>query len=434
MNFEGLDFGSLTTLDASELLTGDWGQFWEIIWSAVMDPSSNLPVAILALLVASILVTIVLVIVLLFVLGSSDEEDFVEVDVPVAPVAPVAPIGVAVEGAEAQPIYMPEATVVKTRSPIVEWAFAVGIIALTWFALGFSTSTDDMCLSCHVENPHTESMLLVDAGKVEYVHADLSCVRCHEPGRAMGAYGVNTLVRSVHFARGFGLGDASDYGSVTVSSCSRCHASDIEGVVENETRGVLVSHTEPIESGLRCVDCHSLDQGLIGGGIGGMTRCISCHDNVTASATCTDCHVKDVSVAASANRPARDSIANVQIPVPDCGGCHNLVTQCDPCHGGVRLPHSLEFVQRGHAREAALDYWTGDGNTCFQCHTNNRNSCGTCHRGQFWSHPKSFFTLHRAASPSGSACATCHSGTKGVVPDRNFCLLCHDGQEKWEVN
>ena len=433
MNFENLDFGSITTLDAGSLLTGDWGEFWTVVWTAILDPSSNLPVAILALLMASIIVTIILVIVLLFVMGSSEEDDYVIID-PDDPDGAATPVAVAVAGAESGVQYVPEPVVVKTRSPLVEWAFAVGLVALVWFALGFSTASDDMCLSCHAENPHASALKSVEAGKLEYVHQDLSCVRCHEPGSVFGPYGMNTLVRSVHFVRGLGIGNASDYGSVTVSACNQCHATAIEGTIENEKRGVLVSHVEPLDAGMRCVDCHSLNQGLVGDGIGGMSSCVACHDNVTASATCTDCHVQDVSVASSANRPAAQSIADVQIPVPDCGGCHNMATQCDPCHGGIRLPHSQEFVERGHAREAALDYWTGDGNTCFQCHTKTRNSCGNCHRGEFWSHGRDNYIVHRGAAPDGSSCAACHSGTKGAVPERNFCLLCHPGQERWEGN
>ena len=277
-------------------------------------------------------------------------------------------------------------------------------------------------------------MQLVQSDKIEYVHDKLSCVRCHEAGSVLGPFGMNTAVRSVHFLRGFGVSAGSDYGSVTVSACNQCHRSDVAEVAKNETRGVLVSHTEPLEAGMRCVDCHQLRQGMVAGGIGGMSRCVGCHDSVTASATCTDCHFEDVSVAASANRTAVQSTASIQIDVPDCGGCHNLVTQCDPCHYGVRLPHSREFVERGHAREAALDYWTGSGNTCFQCHTATRNPCGDCHQGEFWSHGRDLFFVHRSAAPDGSGCASCHSGTRGVVPERNMCLLCHPGQEKWEEN
>lgn len=436
MNF---DFIDSTTLDLDVLWTADWGRAFTAVQEAMLDPSSNLPVAILTLIITSILVTIVLVMVLFFVMGARDDEDdeyTIEEAVATA-VAGATPT--AVVGPDGSLIYdesaIPEIEVVqRKRYPWLDAAIIVLVFGFAWFALGLGTSQDDVCLSCHTETPHTQAMAAVESGDVEYIHDDLDCVECHESDGIMGRYGTESVHRSVHFVFGFGWSDQNDYGAVTTAACEDCHGAVFDGKTESELRGVYMSHAEPAEAGWECVDCHKLQDGLLVEGIGGMVACITCHDEQTATADCESCHYKDVSVASSAPTFDIERKGTSLVPIPDCGGCHNQVTECDPCHDGVRMPHSANFRRIGHAREAVVNYWYGDGNACFGCHTKDRNPCGECHTGQMWSHLKTWKIGHQSGAKDGSGCARCHDRTRNKVPERNFCVdVCHQDKPQWRV-
>lgn len=421
-----------SALSISNMFNADWSDVMASVGQAMLDPSSNLPVAILILLIASILVTIILVIILIFVMGVRDEDDeLAEAEYAQSIEVAESPLDLEVGEADAAPA----TPVYARRHPLVDLVIVVGIALLVWVVLGVGTSRDDVCITCHQETPHTQAMLDVENGKYKYVHSSLECVDCHESDSIVGRFGFETLQRSAHFLYGVGATQHSDYGMVASSGCLNCHEKVLDGPTKNKARGVWMSHEEPHAAGAECVDCHSLQNGMVAGGIGGMTRCVNCHDGDTASTECSTCHYADISLAGSAYEPSRHPAPAAQILTPDCGGCHNLKTECDSCHGGIRLPHTSEFIKGGHAREAVLTYWNGNGNTCFKCHTDERNSCGTCHAGKFWAHGPSWKTEHAKANTNGESCVSCHSATQGTVPDRNMCVtLCHTDRTEWIVH
>lgn len=419
----------MTFDDLFDLLSTDFGDVWQRAVEVFFDPASDLQLAILVYAIVSLVVIIALVAVMLF-LSAADDEEVVETaptddeyfvldDEPVA---------------EGEPQVVPvQPSASRTRNLALNAVLGVVAAGLVWFALGAATTQQATCTGCHTETPHNVTVpdttwLAGDA------HEQLGCVDCHESASAVGRYGLATVSRTAHVLTGFGLMSSGEYGWTSSQSCLNCHGAVASTTIENEVRAIRVSHAEPIAAGAACIDCHGLVDGVVSREIGGMTRCVVCHDGETAESECGYCHTQDVSVAASQPSPPRADTAKRIIETPDCGGCHNLEATCDPCHGGVRLPHSPEFVAGGHARPAVRDYWYGSGTTCQQCHTATRRPCGTCHQGQFWSHGKSWAANHRQANPNNNNCDACHGQTVGKRTDRNFCIdVCHTDREDWRT-
>ena len=153
----------------------------------------------------------------------------------------------------------------------------------------------------------------------------------------------------------------------------------------------------------------------------GMDPCLRCHDDVGASAKCATCHVKN---AAAAARVRATSLARPQIEQVSCGGCHDEVRDCDPCHG-MRMPHTNEFMSHAHARAAAVDFWYNGGKSCGRCHSESRRPC-RCHSGQLGhAHGTTPWLAKGHQAAEVSACNTCHA-TYAYVTTRDFCKdVCH---------
>lgn len=382
------------------LLTLDFSALGGAIVDIFRDPSAN-PTAV-ALLIAGITLVAGLVIVLvLLLLPSEEEEEVVERSVVAAP--------------------PPEQQAVDsgTRTGRLASTTGVGfvIFVLVWIAGGFTTSHPEVCRSCHVETVHTAA--------AEYdPHVGVGCVRCHEPGGLLRAYTLEVPARAYHQISGMiDPESVRGYGKPVVSSgCSTCHAEQIESTITNERRGFMVSHVEPLEAGAECVDCHTLNAGTVSSYTVGMSSCLRCHNGRDAEDGCDSCHLGDVGLAARPREPVAALAPRNLIETPDCGGCHNEAISCDPCHGGVRMPHTPTFMASGHAREAVEDIWDNDGQACGRCHYEGRRSCDTCH-GSMPGHPLSWKEGHQSASPEGCS-QTCHQRMPGAA-SRNFCELCH---------
>ena len=302
--------------------------------------------------------------------------------------------------------------------------FFLGALAFAWLLAGVTTGSDAMCLSCHgADMPHVDR--LSEQGSTD-PHWQTGCVRCHEAGGWLAGVTLLVPVRAVHFAEGaVGLGDASGYGvPISARACLQCHRSDIQQVTANDARGIRMSHAEPLEAGALCMDCHELQRvtGVVGAYTIGMSPCLRCHDNQQASAECESCHFKDIGFAAHVNFDPRP---NRLVPDTRCGSCHDQ-TQCDACHG-IRMPHTPEFLSAGHPREATLDIWYNDGQTCKRCHTSTRNPCTSCHRKIGPGHPVSHWpSTHGLGGPDvGSTGCNCHSYL-APIRNRNFCGVCHE--------
>lgn len=407
----------------TELLSADYSDAWERVAQVISNPGSDPLIALLVFGILSLLVATVLLVGIMFVLRASDDDDDGSraTDLP-------HDHSVAEESQEPK---APAAMITRPpKTPALTATFSILAVLLVWAALGLGSSSDAACQGCHSVQAHPAEAGVAEAGAAN-PHESLGCVDCHEPASRVGRYGTSTLGRSAHLLYGFGLLRADEYGAASRRACLNCHSAIATQTVKNSATGVAMSHKEPLEAGARCVDCHGLRQGMIQAGPSGMTRCVRCHNGKDAPSECESCHFKDISFAASAPQSIETTQGRAIIETPDCGGCHEQASSCDPCHG-IRLPHSQAFRRGGHARQAVESYWYGDGKGCVKCHTETRRPCGTCHQGSFWSHSKSWAVAHQSADPNTNGCDSCHSGTLGTLPGRNFCIdLCHADREGW---
>jgi hypothetical protein len=377
----------------------------------LLAPTSNLKAAFLLYGSIALLLLIGLVIAILIIMGSTKEDEAV---------------GLPGQGEATTIAGAPGSGRAKRSKPPMgpraRLAVAVGIVLVlvaAWTLTGYTTSNPALCKNCHWSaSEHAKA----PAGSDPHVH--VSCVSCHEPGGAVGRYLSGVPARLIHFAASqSSTPPQNDYGRVTVSACSSCHAAALKGVATNETRGLKVSHKEPMAASATCIDCHALRAGAVGAHNAGMTPCLRCHDAKHASAECDTCHDERT---ASAARARTTSFSDVQIPYVSCGGCHNEKRDCDTCHG-IRLPHSPEFMAYAHARAGAVDFWYNGGKTCSRCHTASRRPCQRCHgtllgRGHGTGTTSSVRAHQTATSAS---CNTCHLQF-AYSTSRDFCKdLCH---------
>lgn len=390
----------------------------------LVDPTSNLLAALVLYGIITVLLLIVVVGAILFLISAPDDEegnggeepdtargpdaddDAVAAEAPgrVSGDAPPEPAPASLAGPAPAP-----------RRPAVVAAWVVVVVAGVWLTTGVSTSTDALCVSCHLETPHTL------AAEADDPHADTACVSCHEPGGWFGRYVGAVPSRVAHLVDGLmETAAADDYGRVTQDACSSCHGRQIRGVTTNVDRGLKMSHEQPVAAGIRCVDCHRLSAGIVAGHDAGMNPCLRCHDSEQASADCETCHDK---TAAAAARVRTLPAARPQVEQVRCGGCHDEAAECDSCHG-TRMPHSIDFMRYAHARAGAVDIWYNGGRACAKCHTPERRPCQRCHTNILGKgHGPVMAGDHRVAAEQ--ACNTCHQ-TWAYAPRRDFCLdLCH---------
>lgn len=399
-----------------DLLGFDLGQIFAQIGQLIYSPTTNvLASSLLLLAVITVLAIILVAIILVVIARRRDEDETQEFDV------------IELEQGE---ILEDEAGFSPRSARLRALAFLLGIIAIVWIATGVSTAAPEVCTPCHADKPHAK--LPDDAP-----HAGMSCARCHEPGGVVYQSTLAVPSRLVHMAEGLrGTGKLSEYGRVDSSSCRSCHEEVVTTTTENERRGIRVSHKEPVAAGARCIDCHRPNEvGVISGAYGGMNPCMRCHDGVQESNDCAVCHTRDIGYSAIADRMPSPLTAKelVSEPKSTCYTCHDP-QPCDSCHG-MRIPHSTEFIEGGHAYEGVKSIWAESNGSCTQCHSKERNSCSkdTCHGPNFPYHygldknfPASHSTGHWIrsgpgfATPSDLGCPNCHT--------REICTTCHEAR------
>lgn len=210
-----------------------------------------------------------------------------------------------------------------------------------------------------------------------------------------------------------------DYGQVTSSACERCHMSVMTGVTNVQSRGLKMSHSEPMRASATCTDCHQLRGGVVSIHNAGMTPCLRCHDGTKVSAACATCHNERPTAAA---RARSTSFSDQQVREIKCGGCHEEKRYCDPCHG-LRMPHTTAFMAGAHARAATVDFWYNGGKACARCHTAKRRPCTRCHTSLIGKAHGLAMRRHEKATSAG--CNTCH-GQYAPISTRDFCKdVCH---------
>lgn len=298
---------------------------------------------------------------------------------------------------------------------------AANVIVVTLAVAGVigtygATSLDAYC----GETCHSTAV----AGRVH--DGAMSCRDCHEAPLVTGA--VANVVSRTRMAIGYASGSSPASEAVVASSaCVRCHDDILDDTVIT-SRGLAVAHEHFTASGTPCTRCHARIGHAKSNTTVSMSDCVVCHDTRTASAECETCHRQDP--VASAFRDDRTGKVSgtgaVVYPVARaanrrCTTCHDMEERCDPCHGGIRMPHTRGFIEGEHAVAAAYDRKL----TCFKCH--DPVDCGQCHGGF---NPTSGQSTHGAAWKSEhktsrwNAGCVCHD--KKSARTAPICFRCHE--------
>ena len=386
----------------------------------VHDPTSNTTLSLL--LLAAVVLVVLLLVSLVMALAMPSSKRVVKVRRYSGTPEEIAAVRARAEARKSQGAAVGPAARSPRRlmsTPILI-AFAV-LLVVSAYAV---TSTDAYCArTCHRSSEGADTALAVD-------HA--SCTSCHEGHVVTGAVG-NGLSRLRMLAMQT-VSEAPTSSAVPVesSACLHCHRSIRRGVVVSSS-GTRMSHAEVIAAGEACTSCHVAMGHREQAYTKSMSGCVTCHDTRTASATCTTCHSTDP-LAARVDTESTATVGSGDIVYPavraanrDCAGCHNVVKDCDPCHGGIRMPHSPEFKAGGHAVNAAFERKTA----CWRCH-DPQVCAADCHTSfsadGASSHGKpAKWRLEHQASSWTAGCG-CHAGRS--QRDYPICYRCHDRSTK----
>ena len=302
----------------------------------------------------------------------------------------------------------------RTRLDVIT-GVVVGVLVLAAILSAYViTGTDTFCArQCHA----TQDPVL-EARRVNHAR----CVSCHEqPGIAGIVPNVASRVRMISRSA---LSQGRPAGSAFTSSasCLRCHNEVLQKTVRS-SRGIVMSHKEPVAAGMQCTQCHS-ETGHSIRRTQSMSTCTPCHGVSTKLRRCAVCHLGDPyspkSQAGSVDSTQTMGSGEIVYPVVQvadiaCGGCHNEKKTCDPCHG-TRMPHSRKFIAGGHARVSAFERKA----MCMKCHTLDSCSSG-CHTNFAGGHGPTWRVTHGRAG-SKAICA-CHAARSGRTTP--MCALCH---------
>ena len=290
----------------------------------------------------------------------------------------------------------------------------IAAIVLTVVVVGIgvalaATSTPQFCSTCKSHVPY------VDAYK-KSAHRSVNCEQCHsKPGPFFFLTAkLDALQQPIQELTG-------DYqkpilGSVLNQSCRRCHNNDLlyHPVSKN---GIRVQHKHLIEAGFLCIRCHSTQ--AHGDAIPpgsrtypSMDQCLLCHNNhyedaqgQVATSRCDLCHTKPGygALPVSHKDPGwRADHGSIGILSP-CTACHVKKDACSKCHGGVEMPHDVQWIEQ-HGKQVEQS----GKKVCTQCH-DARVYCRTCHQVAM-PHPKDFVVKHPAAAvrQGTGTCFNCH--------------------------
>lgn len=214
------------------------------------------------------------------------------------------------------------------------------LIALAVIAGYVVTGTQVYC----AESCHADQVSVVAA--VDAEHA--TCVGCHEATGVLGAP-ANIVSRgrmAVSWIRGE---DAPDTAVVDSESCLGCHEEVLQRTITISR--IRMSHREPVESGLTCVQCHP-DTGHTVDTRYAMSSCLPCHDGEKATTECETCHIVDPY--------STFSDPNAESAVPLDRAVYPLVRFDDVGCGGVsRGGARVRYVSRPtHAAQRRVHRWS----------------------------------------------------------------------------
>jgi cytochrome c nitrite reductase small subunit len=152
------------------------------------------------------------------------------------------------------------------------------------------TSQPSFCGRCHVMEPYI-------AAWEQSPHADVNCEKCHLTPGFFGFIGgkISGLQVVANYIRG-DYEDWSFNAAVTNAACLQCHEDITEAPIHNKETGILVSHKDILESGGKCMFCHSTVAHGSEVPAGSATHptmqtCLTCHNDEIAPLDCDLCHV-----------------------------------------------------------------------------------------------------------------------------------------------
>lgn len=412
----------------------DWSSVSQSLSEIIADPASNLTAAVLLVGIASVLLLIPIILVLFFLTRAdedaddmSDDEGFSDSDEESSESESEAEVATTVSESEeshademaTQPrrrITLPPAL---RKTLLVAAGIAVPLLVVGSLAGGYVLSAQNgYCTSCHVEQAPVVAQPASSTAETVTVpvHEGVRCTSCHEESQAWGFIG-NSFSRARHLVA-FALGKrSSGGGQVPSSRCVNCHERAMSLITQDESRGLLMSHKEPLAAGVACRDCHADSGHSTAAGGPRMSICLTCHDGEKVSSDCKTCHTKEPALATNERR---SFAANARVTRQDCTGCHDL-KKCDACHG-LRLPHDQTFLKYGHSRIAAFD----GKKLCWRCHV--LADCSKCHEvatGRVWGHAQNWKEQHKVIPDGVLAGCGCHGRSPYVQRKQDYCLQCH---------
>lgn len=183
---------------------------------------------------------------------------------------------------------------VKKRHVFVATVGLMGFTAvgmLLFAAVSFWwTSQPSFCGRCHVMEPYI-------AAWEQSSHADVNCEKCH---LTPGFFGfVGGKIAGLQVVANYIRGDYEDWSfnaAVSNAACLQCHEEITETSIHNADTGILVSHKDILESGGKCLFCHSTvaHGSAVPAGSAThptMSTCLTCHNDEIAPLDCNLCHV-----------------------------------------------------------------------------------------------------------------------------------------------
>ncbi len=201
-------------------------------------------------------------------------------------------------------------------------------------------------------------------------------------------------------------------------SCARCHYGTETGTVA-VTGGTLDHDRHAVSAGVACRECHAAaelfrEDGRTFDPEHGRTTittagCRECHHRTRETSDCATCHPGDL------RRAPRPVTVHVQVG------------------DGEALPREVEFLHDNHEAIACVECHRTPGALavsesvarCADCHAEHHTegrTCSACHSSD------NLATAHSPPADAHRACDACHDrGTiSRLVPDRSFCVTCHD--------
>ncbi|MCB9536852.1 MAG: hypothetical protein H6704_11420 [Myxococcales bacterium] len=258
------------------------------------------------------------------------------------------------------------------------------------------------------------------------------CDRCHGPGER-----ATSIPVQLHAEMPCSVCHQPHREPFTVAQgCEDCHPKVIHAHPEVEDTVYCTTchgpHDEWSVAATRCAGCHEeqVFEALPGGGasLAHDDDLLTAVAEVTAHATCIDCHSAHAKPGVMVAKVCTDCHDDVQPPsrhtAASCDGCHAphrpQPEDCDSCHDTVRVRHASAGCQDCHAMHETFAGGR-DVRTCVNCHREPDVRAG---------HPESRCEdCHKPHRPQPKTCDACHQAevraVAGTPADHRQCTSCH---------